>query len=374
MINVGFIGCGGFVRGNHLPNAAANPQLNVHALCDVNPAALGELADKYAPHYVTTDSERLFADPDIGLIVIGTKPDARVELIRAAAQAGKPVYVEKPLSLGWDDSREILRVLREHPLPLQVGFNRPYSQIMQEARRIFRKQRGPVTMISYRICGEFLLFPQDHKDALTVRGESGVIHEVVHIFDLLNWFTQSDPISIYCAGGQNDDNILAIEYPQNTRACILASNLSTEGFPKERMEVFTNHSTLVMNEFIELQTAQIPGEDDQLFPLKSFPGGDPQKPQTEAELRGHLKKWRSGLTAKEMKAGYYYGSRPSVNKGHYDALEYFRRCIEEDLPVETDAWRGALATVMGLEALRSLRERRVIEFDWSQLSQCGDRT
>lgn len=367
MLNVGFIGCGGFVRGNHLPNAAANPGLKIHALCDLDEANLHLLAAEYSPSYITTDTEKLFADAEIDLIVIGTKPDMRVALIRGAALAGKPVYVEKPLSIGWEDSREILGVLREHPTPLQVGFNRAYSPIMQEARRIFRKQRGATTMISYRICGEFDLFPQHHKDALTTLGESAIIHEGVHIFDLLNWFIQSEPLSIYCSGGANDDNIIVLEYPNNTHVSILLSNQSTEGFPKERMEVFSNCSTLVMNEFIELQVAQIPGEADQLFPLKSFPGGDVQQPLSEAQLRANLKKWRAGLTPAEISTGYYYGSRPSVNKGHYDALEYFRRCVIENRPIETDARRGALATIMGLEALKSLRERRVVDLDFSTL-------
>ena len=367
MLNVGFIGCGGFVRGNHLPNAAMNPGLKVHALCDLNHENLNSLAAKYLPCYVTTDAEKLFADSAIDFIVIGTKPDTRVPIIRGAALAGKPVYVEKPLSMGWEDSREILEILRQNPVPLQVGFNRAYSPIMQEARRIFRKQRGETTMISYRICGEFDLFPQFHKDALTTLDESAIIHEAVHIFDLLNWLTESEPLSIYCSGGANDDNILVLEYPNNTRASILLSNQSTEGFPKERMEVFSNCSTLVMNEFIELQVAQIPGEEDQFFPLKSFPGGDAKELQSEAQLRAHLKNWRSRLTSEQIAAGYYYGSRPSVNKGHYDALEYFRICVEKNQPIETDARRGALATIMGLEALKSLRERRVVDLDFSTL-------
>jgi predicted dehydrogenase len=367
MLNVGFIGCGGFVQGNHLPNAAANPELHIRALCDLNDAMLKQLAAIYQPHYVTTQAGRIFADPDIDLVVIGTKPDTRLELIGAAARAGKPIYVEKPLSIGWDDSREILKILHNHPVLLQVGFNRPYAPILQEARRIFSAQRGPVTTISYRICGEFLLFPQHHKDTLTTRGESGIIHEVVHVFDLLNWFTQSDPVSIFCSGGATDDNVLVLEYPHNTRACILSSNASTEGFPKERMEVFTNHSTLVMNEFLELQVAQIPGEYDQLFPLKSSPGDDPHRLRSEAELRQQLKAWRQALTEQDMAAGYYYASRPCVNKGHFEALESFRRCIREKRRPETDAWRGVLATIMGLEALRSLRERRVIDFDFSTL-------
>jgi polar amino acid transport system substrate-binding protein len=366
-LNVGFIGCGGFMRGNHLPNTAKNPQLRVHALCDLDQKILDVLSTQYRPCYTTMDAQKLWSDPELDFVVIGTQPDTRVPLIRSAAQAGVPLYVEKPLSVGWEDSREILEILHEHPVPLQVGFNRPYSSAMQEARRIFRRQRGPKTMISYRICGEFQIFPQHHKDTLTTLGESAVVHEGVHIFDLLNWFTESEPLSVYCMGGATDDNIIILEYPQETRACIIASNQSTEGFPKERMEVFTNYSTLVMNEFMEVQVAQIPGEANQLFPLKSFPGGQVNKLLKESELRSALCRWRSGLSEEEIATGYYYGSRPCVDKGHYRALEYFRQCLVTGQPIETDARRGALATVTALEALRSLRERRVVDLDFAAL-------
>lgn len=367
MLNVGFIGCGGFVQGNHLPNAAANPELRVHALCDLNTSLLERLARQFEPAYASSRADRLFNDPELDLIVIGTKPTSRVSLIRGAAEAGKAIYVEKPLSMGWEDSVEILDILDRHPVKLQVGFNRPYSPIMQEVRRIFRLHRGESAMISYRICGEFQLFPQHHKDSLTVHGESAIIHEGVHVFDLLNWLTESEPHTISCLGGRTDDNVVVLEYPDQTTACIVASNQSTEGFPKERLEVFTNYGTIVMNEFLELQVAQIPGENDRSFALKSFPGEDVHRLRSEAELRRELKRWRNALTPEEIETGYYYGSRPCVNKGHYEALEHFRICIEEDLVVETGARRGALATIMGLEGLRSLRERRVIELDFSPL-------
>ena len=49
-LNVGFVGCGGFVHGNHLPNTAANPLLHIHALCDLDGRNLDALAAKYSPH------------------------------------------------------------------------------------------------------------------------------------------------------------------------------------------------------------------------------------------------------------------------------------------------------------------------------------
>lgn len=107
--------------------------------------------------------------------------------------------MEKPLGMGWDDTREILRIFREHPVPCMVGMNRPYSKIMREAKRIFDKRRRGPTLISYRIVCEEILWPEHHRQALR-SGQSTILHELCHIFDLLNWLTGSLPETVYTVG------------------------------------------------------------------------------------------------------------------------------------------------------------------------------
>ncbi|HNS48010.1 MAG TPA: Gfo/Idh/MocA family oxidoreductase [bacterium] len=364
ILNVGFIGCGGFVQGSHLPNAAANPKLRVRALCDLQADRLKALEPVYRPDYVTTDLTRLAADPELDLVVIGTGPKVRVEPIRAAAEAGKHIYVEKPMSLGYEDSLEIVRIIRQTGVKLQVGFNRNYSPIMQEARRVYRKMKRGETLISYRIVGEAQLWPKFHQEAVK-GGESTIIHELTHIFDLINWLTDSDPRSVFVIGGPSDNNILAMEYPDDVYVTLLSGSCGTEAYPKERMEVFSDHAVLVMDGFMDLECVRIPGESDRHYPLKANPFGPLDIP-----LAGHkadLRRWRDSLTPAQIEKGYYYDNRPGVGKGHYEALEFLRRCVVEDRPTETGAYRGALATVMGLKSLESLRSGTPVRFDFSFL-------
>ncbi|MBI4026510.1 MAG: Gfo/Idh/MocA family oxidoreductase [Verrucomicrobia bacterium] len=147
VLRVGFVGCGGFIRGNHLPNLAGEPGFKIRALCDLKQDVLDELRMVYSPDYVTTRFSDLANDKDLDLIIIGTSPHVRVSLIREAAIGGKAIFTEKPMSMGWDDTREILRILKAHPVPFMVGMNRPYSRIMQEVKRIFDKHRKGPTLI-----------------------------------------------------------------------------------------------------------------------------------------------------------------------------------------------------------------------------------
>ena len=102
-MKLGFIGCGGFAGGNHIPNAAANPNFELAAFCDLSESRLQQLADTYHPGYVTTDMDRLFADPAIETIICATKPDFRLPVMRKAVESGKHLFVEKPLCYSQDE-------------------------------------------------------------------------------------------------------------------------------------------------------------------------------------------------------------------------------------------------------------------------------
>ncbi len=351
ILNVGIVGCGRFVQGKHLPHTVANPKLRLHALCDVDRGILDSLTGEYNSCYMTTDYRDIADDPEIDMAILGTGPKFRVEPIRVLAEAGKHIYVEKPMSMGYEDSAEIVDIIRRTGIKLQVGFNRSYSPIMREVKRIFHKMKQDKALICYRIVGESRLWPKFHQEQV-LAGESTMIHELTHVFDLLNWITDSRPVSIYAIGGRSDDNIVTLAYPDRTAATIISGGCGTAGYPKERMEIFSGFSALVMDNFVELQCTSIDGEQDKNFDLAFSPEGNNRI--SVAKLRQLQSKWRAEVTREEIERAMYYRSFPSVDKGHYGALEHFRRCIAHDLPVETDEKSGALSTIMGLNALQSL--------------------
>ncbi|MHC4874823.1 MAG: gfo/Idh/MocA family oxidoreductase, partial [Planctomycetota bacterium] len=57
---VGFIGCGGFAAGNHIPSVYKNPNMEIIGFCDLNEVQLKELSEKFSPKYTTTDMEDIF--------------------------------------------------------------------------------------------------------------------------------------------------------------------------------------------------------------------------------------------------------------------------------------------------------------------------
>jgi predicted dehydrogenase len=362
-MKLGFIGCGGFAAGNNIPNAAANPNFEIAALCDLDRSKLEKLAGLYCPEYVTTDMEKLFADSTIETVICSTKPDFRLPVMRRAVETGKHLFVEKPMCYEEREIEEMVQLMSNASIKFMVGFNRPYSPLMQELKPFFRRYRKGNTTIIYRIIGEARLWPKHHYDAVVHGQESTIIHEVTHIFNLLNWLTDLAPCRVYTAGGGNMDNIITLDYPEDITAVIVAGDNSLTGYPKERIEINTNFTTITGDEFLELN---VYGNDgNRVRKTYDYKMGGETLNTSIAEAADLGWRWRQSVTPEEIEYGYYYGRQVKVDKGHYNELEMFRRCIRQDEPSQTDAIQGAIASLTAWRAKNS-----PVELDFSSLPQC----
>lgn len=89
-IGVGIIGAGSFIQGNHLKNILNIPNTYVLiGIAEKTPASAKSIAEKYSVKYVTTDYKQLLSDPDIDLIIIGTRHNLHAALVAEAVKSGK---------------------------------------------------------------------------------------------------------------------------------------------------------------------------------------------------------------------------------------------------------------------------------------------
>lgn len=363
-LGVGFIGCGGHCCGSNIPCADKNPNLELVAFCDLREEQLKMLEEQYTSKFTTTDMEKIFADPDVDLVVCATKPDFRLPVMEMALKYKKPLFVEKPLAYTREDIFKAVDLMRSSGVPLIVGFNRPYSPMMQAVRPIFRKHRKGNTTIVYRIVGESDIWPPEHYHNVIVRKESTVCHETTHIFDLLNWLTGDLPSRIQMVGGGHMDNVITLDYPGDTTAVIIAGDNGSVGYPKERLEIDTSCGTIIGEFFVELNAVGVGNDSGTQYFKSEFKG----KPLLGIEqLKQALFKWRSNLTEEKRKVGHFFGQTPTIDKGHYGQLEYFRQQIISGSPIETDVVAGAIATLIAWEATESWKHGTPLKLDFSEL-------
>ncbi|TQM84031.1 putative dehydrogenase [Saccharothrix saharensis] len=133
MIGVGVVGTG-VISEEYLRNLTSFPDVRVLAVADLDPArAAAQAARHGVPRSSTVDE--LLADPDIGIVVNLTVPAAHVEVGLAAIEAGKHVWVEKPLGLDLRAARALLDLAAQRGLRVACAPDTLLGAGWQTARR-----------------------------------------------------------------------------------------------------------------------------------------------------------------------------------------------------------------------------------------------
>jgi predicted dehydrogenase len=145
-IRVGFIGLGN--RGDQVLDAFLKQKdTDVIALCDIHPSYLDFAAKKIGTPQQCHDYRRLLERKDLDAVVVATPDHWHALQTIHACQAGKDVYVEKPLSVCVAEGRRMVETARRHDRVVQVGTMRRSSPIFQEAAELIRKGGiGQVTL------------------------------------------------------------------------------------------------------------------------------------------------------------------------------------------------------------------------------------
>ncbi len=109
-VKVGIVGCG-TISGIYLKNGAIFDTIEVVACADIDMDRAKARAEEYGVPKACT-VEELLADPEVEIVVNLTIPKAHASVARAAIEAGKSVYNEKPLAVEREEGRALLEMAR----------------------------------------------------------------------------------------------------------------------------------------------------------------------------------------------------------------------------------------------------------------------
>jgi predicted dehydrogenase len=150
-IGVGMIGVGSFGLSANLPDFLKNPDVDVVAICDVNEANLDKavaLAGGKARRH--RDYRRLLEDRDVDAVVITTPEHWHALMAIDACEAGKDVYVEKPVAHHIRDGRLIVEAARRNDRVVQVGTQQRSGAHFRRAVQYVRD--GRIGDVHYAAC------------------------------------------------------------------------------------------------------------------------------------------------------------------------------------------------------------------------------
>jgi myo-inositol 2-dehydrogenase/D-chiro-inositol 1-dehydrogenase len=187
----------GRIGSVHAANiAASHPRATLAYVYDVNPAAAAAIAARHNAR-VATSAEAALADPAVGAVLIASSTNTHVDLITAAARAGKAILCEKPIDLDIDRVENCRRAIAASGVPVQIAFNRRYDRSHRAVRDAVRAgQIGALELL--------LLTSRDPGlpplPYLAVSG--GIFRDMtIHDFDLARFILGDDPVEeVYATG------------------------------------------------------------------------------------------------------------------------------------------------------------------------------
>ena len=123
---VGIVGCGLVAQVMHLPYLEElADRFEVRALCDISPAVLASAAERFPRARTFTDWRDLVAEPLDAVLVL--TPGSHALVAVAAAQAGRHVFVEKPMCLSVDEGTEMVEAAESADVALMVGYMKRFD-------------------------------------------------------------------------------------------------------------------------------------------------------------------------------------------------------------------------------------------------------
>jgi predicted dehydrogenase/threonine dehydrogenase-like Zn-dependent dehydrogenase len=249
---IGFIGAGSFAQKFLIPFAGRGGDLlSVVTSRGVTAKSVGE---KFHFRSHSTDAHDVLADPAVNTVFIATRHDMHAAFAEAALEAGKNVFVEKPLALREDELEEVVEVAgRRSDCRLMVGYNRRFSPLARQAREVFRHVSGPL-VINYRVNAGFL--PKEHWTQ-TKQGGGRILGEVCHFVDLMQFLTGSEPVGVYAVSvaadnaqmPDQDNVVISLSFQNGSVGQISYIACGDKLLSKERIEIFGGGQSFVIDDF-----------------------------------------------------------------------------------------------------------------------------
>lgn len=262
--SVSFVGSGNYATAVLIP-AFKDTGAKLRSVASSGGVSGVHAARKFGFEETTTDTDRLYSDPDTNTVVITTRHDSHARFVLKALAADKHVFVEKPLCLTLEELADIEtacsapRAQRSGRPLVMVGFNRRFAPQIQKMKSLLAGVTGPKSFVMTVNAGAI---PTNH---WTQDGEVGggrIIGEACHFIDLLR-FLAGEAIESYGAmamkAATGDTVSINLRFADGSLGTVHYFANGSKAFPKERLEVFAAGRVLQLDNFRRLTGFGWPG-------------------------------------------------------------------------------------------------------------------
>ncbi|MFC0843988.1 bi-domain-containing oxidoreductase [Streptomyces noboritoensis] len=248
-VRLAFVGAGNYATSMLLPHLTGRDGVELSTVVTTTALSAANAKRKFGFAAATTDLDAVLGDKSIDAVFVVTRHSSHADLTRKALLAGKTVFVEKPLALTEDELAGVLAAVEESGNDrLQVGFNRRFSPLLQEARKRFGARTGPASLRYLVNAGRLQhgsWYLQQGTEGSRFAGEGG------HFIDTASWLLDADPVSVYAvASSGNEDLQVVLRYPDGSTATLSYVTTGASGFPKETLDLVADGKVLRLDDFV----------------------------------------------------------------------------------------------------------------------------
>lgn len=261
---IGIIGAGPFTQAKLLPGLKkADARL---AMIASSQGVTGSIAARrFGIEAATSDTAGLLAADTVGTVVISTPHNTHARLVSEAIEAGKHVFVEKPLCLTRAEMEDII-ALRARKAEetgraptVFVGFNRRFAPMAVRLKKALSSRSGPAFVQFF--CNAGALPPDSpHHDPEV--GGGRIIGEACHFIDFLSFLTgaaithvrANKPRQPEGAPDFEDTAAITLEFADGSLGQVNYVATGNKAYPKERCTAMWDGKAMELNNFLGLKS------------------------------------------------------------------------------------------------------------------------
>ena len=246
-VRLAFVGCGRATTELHLRGLQGVPEIDVVAFCDVDETRCTAAARMIPGARCERDIAALLSDDAIDAVAVCTPPSEHARHAIAVLEAGKHVFVEKPLALTLADCDAIVTSAARARGRAVVGLNLRQHRLLRAARAVIQQGTlGRIELVHSLFTTDIRLTRDlpHWRDARTTGG--GVLSELAtHHFDLWRWLfgAEVEEISALSRSDAQDDTMASVT-ARLTGGALATVQMSERTTPTHQLNVFGERARL----------------------------------------------------------------------------------------------------------------------------------
>ncbi|HVG35213.1 MAG TPA: bi-domain-containing oxidoreductase [Pyrinomonadaceae bacterium] len=257
-LRVALVGAGNLARWVHLPNLKKISNATLRAVYSASGARGKTYAERFGAAYSCSDYAEILQDPQIDVVLIASRHQHHFQQALTALEAGKHVFLEKPMALTEEECTKLARAVEQTGKQLTVGFNRRFAPFYLEQKKHLARRTSPA-VINCRVNSPYMTGSFWAADP-AIGG--AIMSEACHFVDLLYWMLESEPVSVNAfslpTGKQDpigENNIAAsFRFEDGSVANLTYCTVGSKTSAGERVEVFAQGVGIMTEDFKQLTT------------------------------------------------------------------------------------------------------------------------